>query len=638
MGLRVGYEIAEDGGCRFGSAQDQGIRRSVLQLDRDTGMTDFIIDFREHGRESLRMMVPLLRHYEDMKIHTVERDEFTWVSFTSGNDGLRPPYESPDGRFAAMVVGQIAFSPAAWATAEKIPGKGGLMCKGILQEYASKNVDGLTNLNGNFIAFLHDVQKRQLYVALDRCGCVPCFMGYTTKAEPIVASNPDVLARILGVENAFDQVSMAEFLTTGQVSFPFSYYKNIRAVDFASLHVFNLKTSPVTHSQREYFDFRFHIDHKASADALGSEMATALRNAVNRRTVSQFGKTAIALSGGMDSRAFLCATERRENILTVTFCDKPNMETAAAQAVAHALGVTNILLKRQFDFYARSSVVWAKLSAGMGSLDLNHYVGFRDALRDLGITNLITGLYCDSMLKGLLLNRRRNRYLNRESLSPFDFEYYEPCFWGRGPHSEAVRGRLGDIFPEELRTATSDEALLEGERRRAFPIWRDHEVAVPQRVLPWSFPLADPEVVEVYLKIPPRLRINSVVFSKAVGLLCEEPVRRIPLSNTGAPVGASDISVLWNYYVRSLRSKMRAALRPSIATQESWPNWYFYLNNSAEIRSLWLSNASVSRDFLIAISGIDPYSKDICDYRGREVRLFTRLLTLKLWFEMRLSG
>jgi hypothetical protein len=85
--------------------------------------------------------------------------------------------------------------------------------------------------------------------------------------------------------------------------------------------------------------------------------------------------------------------------------------------------------------------------------------------------------------------------------------------------------------------------------------------------------------------------------------------------------------------MRALRNKYEGKFRPSLATSGSWPNWEYYVHHSSIIQHLWKRNSTDVRELFISLAGFDPFARSIKSYTGREVELFVRLLTLKIWFD-----
>jgi asparagine synthase (glutamine-hydrolysing) len=446
-----------------------------------------------------------------------------------------------------------------------------------------------------------------------------------------------VLAEFLGISEKWDVTSLAEFLITGRISFPYSYYRNIEAIDCGCIYTIALEDEiALCKSKEKYFDFDFTIDPRLKEVDLAEELAAAFRRSVNRRINSLFGQTAISLSGGLDARAILSCVSDPHNVCAFTFFDEPNYEYRIAAAIAKEAGIRWVPLKRDFDYYGNFAEMGTKISGGVGSISMNHYLGFRSRLRTSGIDNVISGLYCDYLFKGLLLDKKKNRLVRNEVMSEFRYESYEPYFGLNTPYWNNVKERLDMSFPDRLKDDTSDIGRLKIEAKRMFPLSHDLENLVPQRVMPWYLPTIDNEIIDVYLKIPPKYKLNVSLFSRVAELLCNHKFSRIPNSNTGARIGAPKINSIIHEYKKAISTQIKSIFRQSILSDDSWPNWEFYICNSKVIESLWMRNHSKVKDIFRTILGEDPYFKNIHDYKGIQNIFFLRLLTLKIWIEQRL--
>jgi hypothetical protein len=153
--------------------------------------------------------------------------------------------------------------------------------------------------------------------------------------------------------------------------------------------------------------------------------------------------------------------------------------------------------------------------------------------------------------------------------------------------------------------------------------------------MPWFLPIADNEIIDVYLRIPSRDKLNASLFKKMVSILCDERVLRVPDSNTGAPVNASEARYSFHRYFSALSNRIHDKVFPGLATRGSWPNWTFYLRHSGVIQSLWRRKNGIAQDVFGDILGVDLFKKPVSEYHGREVEFFFRLLTQKLWLDQR---
>jgi|WetSurMetagenome_2_1015567.scaffolds.fasta_scaffold02065_7 asparagine synthase (glutamine-hydrolysing) len=602
-------------------------------------MGDFFLDFRIKPERNLDKIMPLIKYFEDVNTCAFEFDAFTLLLSRVDSWDLWGPYWSLDGMVFVALSGRIALDETKWEEARNCLGKGGLACKAIYTAYSKEGVKSFEELNGNYVVFIYDKNINKFYIATDRCGMFPCYWNQEKEGPPVLCSHPDVLA--VGIERAdkWDFTSMTEFLMTGQVSFPYSYYQGIKALDFGCLFTINLKPDgAVFESSKKYFAFDFKIDHGLSEWELAEELALAFRKAVRRRTLSLFGQSAVALSGGLDSRMLLCAAEDPSRLKAFCLYDDKNMEYRVASRVANELGVSFLPMKRPFDYYGDNAEKGVNISGGMGAIHNNHYLGIRQVLQGNGINNLLTGCYCDYLFKGLALDKKTNRYLRISKMAEFQYEFYMPCFWPKTQLADSAKGRLDSLFPEEIRKDRSDAGRVQVEVRRLFPLY--HEVdnvsrRVLQGVFPWYPPSVDNDVVSVYLKIPPHYKLNLSIYSKVMQIQCGKKICAIPNSNTWAKIGTFLPNLLFHCYLKALSGIIKDRLLKKFPTDESWPNWGYYLCHSRKIRSLWFRRNNAIKHYFALMLGEDPFKKDIRDFKGGKSELFYRLLTLKLWIEQR---
>ena len=117
-----------------------------------------------------------------------------------------------------------------------------------------------------------------------------------------------------------------------------------------------------------------------------------------------------------------------------------------------------------------------------------------------------------------------------------------------------------------------------------------------------------------------------------VRIQCGDAISNIMDVNTGARVGASGIGKAAAGYLKYIRKQIKK-INDEKHSDESWPNWFYYLYNSDKIMQLWERKDGLSSEILSVLCGGESYKKKVPEFKGREVKLFLRLMTLKLWLE-----
>jgi hypothetical protein len=210
-----------------------------------------------------------------------------------------------------------------------------------------------------------------------------------------------------------------------------------------------------------------------------------------------------------------------------------------------------------------------------------------------------------------------------------------PIFWLPTDFSGKVKDRLDTLFPDELKNDPSDTGKLTREQRRIFPLCYEpdnQETLIPQRVMGWYLPIVDNDILNTYLKIPPEYKLNNSLYPKMVRIQCGEAISNIMDVNTGARVGASGIEKAAAGYLKYIKKQVKK-IKDKKYSDESWPNWFYYLYNSEKVRKLWEKENGLSGEILSALYGGKSYKKKIPEFKGREIKSFLRLMTLKIWLE-----
>lgn len=609
-------------------------------------MSDFLLDFRgrEARRQSAATAVSLLKFTDATRVEIIERDLFSLVISRVDGFELWGPCEhhTADGNVLVALAGRIALDESEWEAARRVEAPGGLACKAILDKYLRGDIPALGALNGNFAVLIHDDRTKRLLLVTDRCGMFLAYRVERPSEAPVFCSHPDVLARITGEAQNWDKTSLAEFLMTSRVSFPYTYYQNLRIMESGCIFSVDLReAAPLARLHTRYFEWHFKTDPQAGEEDLAKELSIAFRNAVRRRTLPLFGCAGVGLSGGLDSRAILSCVDRRTPTRAFTLFDEENGEYNVARAIAEACGVPLIPIRREFEFYGNSAVLGVRASGGTGCITCNHFLGALKRLETEGIANVLTGCYCDYLFKGLALNRREQWLSRKDELNGFNFEFYDSFHWLQTPVREDVLARLNAQFPESTKPRLSDEDWLEVERKRTFPLACEQDLAqrvIPQRLMPWYVPAVDNEILDVYQKIPPKSKLNSSVFKKMLAFICPEKVLKIADNNTGAAINANGPGYIWARCSSALRNRMADRLQHGMATNGSWPSWRHYFCHSKVVESIWSKPNPAASDIFSEILGWNPHRQSICEYMGTDVVLFQRLLTQKLWLDQWLAG
>ncbi|HTL16554.1 MAG TPA: hypothetical protein VL793_04915, partial [Patescibacteria group bacterium] len=289
-------------------------------------MGDFLLDFKRGDERAIVKASEFLRFYEDMRVERYGYPEFTLLLSCADNPQIWSPFSPADQSLLIALCGRIALDQKQWDEASKVEGQGGLACKFISRIYAESGIAGVENLSGNFTIILFDRSAQKLFLVTDRWGLLPSFK-FSGAGHLVFGSHPDAVADLVGESHNWDLTSLAEFVLTGKVSAPYTYYSKIKALPVGSTTTVSFDEHAVAGEQsRTYFQFQPRPEPLEKTEELAEQFAAAFRQSIAKRTLPILGKSAVALSGGLDSRTVLCAASDPRALLTFSCYDQENLE------------------------------------------------------------------------------------------------------------------------------------------------------------------------------------------------------------------------------------------------------------------------------------------------------------------------
>jgi hypothetical protein len=609
-------------------------------------MGDFYLDVRpaSERQESPERAAANMRWCPETAIYSFVTESYALIiSRTDKADLWSPAVRTGESRkMVVALAGRVALEPHQWDLGKASSSEGGLACRAITEMYIRGGVSSLTTLSGNFSLIVIDDAADTCHLITDQAGLQMAYAGQSKTDSGALCSHPDVLASILNESQAFDFESLAEFIASGQLSFPHTYYRGIKALAWGTIFSF-IRQRRQWHPQppQRYFQLEPAFLPDASLSDLSDQFAAAFQQAVRVRSLPLFGNIALAMSGGMDSRAVLSCIEHPERVRGFVLVDEENLESSAARAVATACGTHFSVIRRPFDYYGSNAAEGARISGAMGGLASNHFLGIRPWLNESGISNVLTGCYCDYLFKALALNTKERPLSRREVLSSVRAEFYRPIFHERTRYESAIADRLEARLPVNIESSDlSDETLFNIECRRTFPLAYEGDCSqrvIGQRIFPWFTPMADRGLLEIYRRIPSRLKLNGTLFIEMLRRVCSPAVLAVPNSNTGAAITAGQWDRAFHRYKSAFLTRLHRHHQRGLAGRGSWPNWEYYIQNSSLVAEQWDKLSPTTREILHKVLGDEMLNQPIQAFRGPQVELFQRIWTLKLWLEHRVG-
>jgi hypothetical protein len=279
----------------------------------------------------------------------------------------------------------------------------------------------------------------------------------------------------------------------------------------------------------------------------------------------------------------------------------------------------------------------------MGECFSNHFLAFRETFKQHGIQSILSGKNFDWMFKSIALDRQMTPYMgtkyNIEKEGDFKLEYYYPWLTFGTEMSKRATERRYEMLRYRSESVLSERTRLEIACRRVIPLCYEcdnAETVVSQKALPWFLPIVDTDMLNVYLRIPVALKMNRVLSLRVARILGGKEMLNIPDANTRTRVDATHFERMVKWHMLVVRRKLKKYFGrgdKGIATEESWQDHEYYINNSQTIKMLWERPNPAAEEVFMQIVGSGHFRKNIDEYRRRDLYLFLRFFTLKLWMD-----
>ena len=267
----------------------------------------------------------------------------------------------------------------------------------ILRGYEAWGENIIARLRGIFALAFYDGRRECILLARDQLGVKPLYYAHTD-AGLLFASELKALRASQFVSNAIDTTSVVAYLELGCVPTPHTIFKNIHALEPATLLHYALDTME-TRAAR-YWAMPMY-ERPVPRDVV-AETRAALFDAVRSQLVSDVPLGAF-LSGGMDSSAVVTlmreATNGTLRTCSMVFDEAEFSEAPYARAVAEQVGAEHFerVISARDVLNEMPRIMWA---LDQPSLDgVNSYFVSQTA-HQAGLTVALSGLGGDELFGG----------------------------------------------------------------------------------------------------------------------------------------------------------------------------------------------------------------------------------------------
>lgn len=387
----------------------------------------------------------------------------------------------------------------------------------------------LNRIDGLFSGVVFDTHKNELHIITDRYGLRPLY--WTRLGNRIAwASQTKAFLALPEFSPVIDPISRDMFFATGQLPPDRTWLKGVAPVPAATQMTFRISDGSLTQQRYWSWDEITPLSEHHNQRELAHELGARFRTAVEQRTT---GRTGLALSGGLDSRAILAAMPGAPETFTFGHPDSEDVRIAAQAASVKNAPHTVLPLDGQNWLLPRISGVWY----ADGALDLIHMHGIEHLKQQKEAFDIsLNGAGGDGLAGAghLFHPNGLSAYLKNKL------------------HIKADRSA-----PQHLKTAFNEagsaHAFYIDWRMRGFTIHGPRLGLL--HGLEYRLPFLDNQVQEFLYSIPLQQKANNRLYRQMLLEAFPEYFRNIPYQATGFPISHSPWTVKILRRLTGLRSR-----------------------------------------------------------------------------------
>ena len=375
----------------------------------------------------------------------------------------------------------------------------------------------LNRIDGLFSGVVFDIQKNELHIITDRYGLRPLY--WTRQGNRIAwASQTKAFLTLPGFSPVIDPISRDGFFATGQLPPDRTWIEGVAPVPAATQMTFCISDGSLTQQRYWFWDEIAPLTGHHTQRELAHELGVRFRTAVEQRTT---GRTGLALSGGLDSRAILAAMPRTPRTFTFGHPDSADVRIAAQAASVKNAPHTILPIHSQNWLLPRISGVWY----ADGALDLLHMHGIEHLKQQKEA--------CDICLNGA----GGDGLAGAGHLFPSN---KLPAYLKDKLHIRADRNTIQHL-KTAFHNAGSAHAFYIDWRMRGFTIYGPRLGLL--HGLEYRLPFLDNQVQEFLYSIPLQQKANNRLYRQMLLHTFPEYFNTIPYQATGFPISHSSWTV-----------------------------------------------------------------------------------------------
>lgn len=275
----------------------------------------------------------------------------------------------------------------------------------ILQRWQSGIADWSEDLSGPFVIFIVNKKTGELSCYTDIMMFIPVYQ-YAAEKVFSLGTHVDIVAKLSEQQKQIDEVSVADFVLHGIVTYPHTIYTNLFQLAPATEHKWVLKSNKSIEQRTPYWE-PLEINPYKNINEAALALRTGLNDYIERitETMTEVGQF---ISAGEDSRSIAGILPERLKRHAYIYVDSKNREFQLARRVSDTYGCEFNYTLRSHTHYLDILPEACKLVGSGQQYTHAHTLGLA---KKSGVDKQLAvfgGYASDSLLKAMHIRRPKN--------------------------------------------------------------------------------------------------------------------------------------------------------------------------------------------------------------------------------------
>lgn len=268
----------------------------------------------------------------------------------------------------------------------------------IFERWRSGETDWSEDLSGPFVIFIVNKEKHEFFCYTDLMMFIPVYK-YENYGQLYLGTHVDAVAEITQKTDQTDEVSIADFILHGIVTYPYTVYKDVFQLAPATKHSWASKENKLI-EQREAYWLLLEENPYNSIEEAAEELRSDLTDYIYRVT-KHMKEVGHFISAGEGSRFIAGMLPEEIKRHAYIYVDSKNREFKIAKKVTEAYGCGFNYILRSPTHHLDILPVATKLVGGGQQYTHAHTLGLAKQLGADKHFAVFGGYGSDSLLKGM---------------------------------------------------------------------------------------------------------------------------------------------------------------------------------------------------------------------------------------------